>query len=976
VGSTPNAVRRDAGLRVVDSVDSADGPSQLASIATEIRQLTRETLRVVGWEFELAHRSVAWHAPIGSILAISPRDTVSVTPSDGLEPTSADVAEWLIAPIVTTMQAGAPWRDYELQQRLESANGDVQHFLVRARQVREGGVVVGCAGVVVDISDRHLVESNLRELIDRYRRLSDLSPDGIVVHQAGRIVYANRAGIELVGATTAEQVLGRSIIDFVHPDSLGPTLERISTLSEDAPVSEGAEATLVRLDGTPWVVESVSVLTRWEGEDAFQVILRDLTDRKRAEHALRYQASLVEHVSDAIIGVDATGRVESWNPAAELIYGVTADVAVGAPLRDLVGLPEGFGETPLRDVESIHHRPDGNLVIVRASVTNIYDHAGAQTGFVVVCADTTERRRAEDERRAVEQLHSTVIEAVDEGIVVADAGGVVVAANPAARRILSLEVEVGARLIDCVTGPDGVVGADRRALSPSEHPVARALALNEALHDAVIGLVSEDSERWLSLSCRPLPATSGAAAGTVCSFADVTNVINAQQELSYRATHDELTGLCNRVVFVDSLQHALARSRRTQTNTAVLFIDVDRFKLVNDTLGHAAGDEVLTEIARRLQGATRSMDRVGRIAGDEFIVMCNDVNGIEPVAARAAELERVISEPIRLSNGRQPALHASIGIAFAEGGDGEAEELLRDAHVAMRRAKEQGGTKIEIFDYELQVQAERRRQLELALRIAIENDGIDVYFQPIVSVASPRILGVEALARFTHPELGSVPPTEFIHVAEETDLILSLGIAVLAKACAQAAQWRANDPAARDLYVSVNLSARQLYDPQLVSQVETVLRTTGLDPDALWLEITESVLMDDAPTAARIFDALRALGVHLVVDDFGTGYSSLAYLQAFPVEMLKIDRSFVNGLDEDDSSEAIVRAIISLAGSLKLRVVAEGVERPSQLARLEQLGCDSFQGYLCSPARPPQDLDFSVVTLEEKTFLVDETAPS
>ena len=962
MASTPNAVRRESALRVVDQTD---GRTHSTSTAGEIRQLTRETLRVVGWEFELAHRAVAWHAPIGSILAIPPRDIVTVTPADGSEPTSADISDWLVAPIVTTLQAGAPWRDYELQQRIESASGEVQHFLVRARQVRKGGKVVGLAGLVVDISDRHLVESNLRELIDRYRRLIDLSPDGIVVHQNGRIVYANRSGMDCVGAKHVDDVLGRSIIDFVHPDSLGPTLERIAKLSEDTPISEPAEATLMRTDGTPWVIESVSVLTRWEGRDAYQVILRDLTDRKLAENALRYQANLVEHVSDAIIGVDTNGKVESWNRAAEVIYGVSAETAVGASLRDLVGLPAGFGDTQVRGIESVHRRRDGKLVTVRASVTHIIDDTGEPTGFVLMCADTTETRRAEDERRAVEQLHSTVIEAVDEGIVVADAQGIVVAANPAARRILPLDVEVGTRLIDCITGPDGVIGADRQPLRHADHPVAHALAHNEALHDVVVGLVIRDAERWLSLSCRPLPAESGAAAGTVCSFADVTKVIHAQQELSYRATHDELTGLCNRMVFVDTLQHALARGRRQQTNTAVLFIDLDRLKLINETLGHASGDEVLTEIAKRLQGATRAMDRVGRITGDEFIVMCNDVSGITPVAQRAAELERVISQPINLANGRQPALHASIGIAFAECGDGDAEELLRDAHLAMRRAKELGGQKIEIFDDALRVQAERRRQVELGLRAALDNDQLDVHYQPIVSVAAPRILGVEALARFNHPELGSIPPTEFIHVAEETDLILSLGIAVLGKACAQAASWRANDPAAANLYVSVNLSARQLYDPQLVSQVKGVLRTTALDPDALWLEITESVLMDDAPTAARIFAELRALGVHLVVDDFGTGYSSLAYLQAFPVEMLKIDRSFVQGLDEDDSSEAIVRAIISLAGSLKLRVVAEGVERSSQLARLEQLGCDAFQGYLCSPARPPTELDFSVVTLAE-----------
>jgi diguanylate cyclase (GGDEF)-like protein/PAS domain S-box-containing protein len=962
LGTTPHAVRRETGLRVVEN-----GARPAGSSAAEIRQLTRETLRVVGWEFELAGRSVAWHAPIGSILAIPPREVVGIPTADGGEAAAADVADWLVAPIVATLRSGAPWCDYELQQRIESHSGDEQHFLVRARQVRKDGQVIGCAGLVVDISDRHLVESSLRELIDRYRRLVDLSPDGIVVHQGGRVVYVNRAGLECVGARTAEDVLGRSIIDFVHPDSLGPTLERISKLSESMPISDPAEATLLRLDGSPWVIESVSVLTKWEGENAYQVILRDLTDRKRAEAALRYQASLVEHVSDAIIGINRLGRVESWNPAAELIYGITTDVAVGAVLHDLVGLPTGFGEEPLRDVESIHHRPDDKLVIVRASVTHIHDVTGRRTGSVIVCADTTERRRAEDARRAVEQLHSTVIEAVDEGIVVANAAGVVVASNPAAHRILPLGVETGQSLIECVSGADGVVTADRRPIRRAEHPVVRALEFREPIQDVLLGLVDGENERWLSLSCRPLPASPNGADGMVCSFADVTKVIHAQQELSYRATHDELTGLCNRMMFVDALHHALARSRRMQTNTAVLFIDVDRFKHVNDTLGHAAGDDVLREIANRLQGSTRSMDRVGRIAGDEFIVLCNDVAGIDPVLQRAADLERVIAEPIRLANGRRPVLRASIGIAFATGGDGDAEELLRDAHVAMRRAKESGGSNIEIFDRDLQVQAERRRQLELALRAAIEADQIDVHYQPIVSVAEPRVLGVEALARFTHPVLGPIPPADFIRVAEETDLILSLGMAVLAKACAQTALWRATDPLARDFYVSVNLSARQLYDPQLVAHVAEVLASTGLDPDALWLEITESVLMDEAPTAARIFEELRALGVHLVIDDFGTGYSSLAYLQAFPVEMLKIDRSFVQGLDEDESSEAIVRAVIGLAGSLKLRVVAEGVERPAQLERLAQLGCDAFQGYIYSPARPPETLTFDAAPRGERS---------
>ena len=472
MGSTPHAVRRGTALRVVDETDAAlahgvdrerDPPAHPGDAAR--RRLGIRARRPVA-RLARADRLDSRH-PAARRRSRSRRATAANRP----RPTS---------PTGSSRRSSRPCRPAHpgattsSSRRSRARPARSQHFLVRARQVREDGQIVGCAGLVVDISDRHLVEANLRELIDRYRRLVDLSPDGIVVHQGGGRLREPRRTRLRRRPTTVDEVLGRSIIDFVHPDSLGPTLERIAQLSDDVPVSEPAEATLMRLDGAPWLVESVSVLTRWEGEDAYQVILRDLTDRKRAEAALRYQANLVEHVSDAIIGVDTDGRVESWNHAAELIYGVTSDDAVGSALHDLVGLPAGFGETPMRDVESVHRRHDGKLVIVRASVTDIFDEGGNQTGFgrrVRRHHRTPARRGRTPRGRAVAQHghrsgrrgHRRRRRGRDRRRRQPRR-----APHPPARRSRS-----ASRLIDCITGPDGVVGADRRPVvdrRPSRRP--------------------------------------------------------------------------------------------------------------------------------------------------------------------------------------------------------------------------------------------------------------------------------------------------------------------------------------------------------------------------------------------------------------------------------------------------------------------------------------------------------------------------
>jgi diguanylate cyclase (GGDEF)-like protein len=422
----------------------------------------------------------------------------------------------------------------------------------------------------------------------------------------------------------------------------------------------------------------------------------------------------------------------------------------------------------------------------------------------------------------------------------------------------------------------------------------------------------------------------------------------ATDRLELAATHDPLTALPNRALVLDRLQQALLRAQRDARRMAVFFIDLDQFKMVNDSLGHEAGDQVLRTVAGRLTQLVRGRDTVARLAGDEFVLIGEDLETVDAALHIAERLVEALSAPIviELATGdREVTVGTSVGIAFADGtGTASADDLLRDADVAMYRAKQRGRGRVEIFDDTLRIAVERRMQTQSDLRRAIDDDQLVVHYQPIVAARTGEVLGFEALVRWEHPVRGLLGPAEFIDVAEECGMIVPLGAAVLAKACAQIARWRSDAPGC-DLHVAVNVSAAQFAHPSFVPTVASVLAETGLDPDALWLEITETSIMADAEAADDTLRSIRALGVHLSIDDFGTGYSSLTYLRRFPVEALKVDRSFVDGLGRDKEDEAIVAMILSLARTLDLHVIAEGVETAAQLDQLDRLGCELVQGY-------------------------------
>jgi len=472
-------------------------------------------------------------------------------------------------------------------------------------------------------------------------------------------------------------------------------------------------------------------------------------------------------------------------------------------------------------------------------------------------------------------------------------------------------------------------------------------------------------EVWAHLGMSVVRDAQGDALHVIFQIHDITDRKRAEEQLLHDAFHDALTGLPNRALFMDHVKMAIQRSRRSGGRLfAALFLDLDRFKIINDSLGHMVGDQLLVGLARRLEACLRPGDTVARLGGDEFVILLEELVGSDDVIEVARRVQEAVSQPFQIG-GHEVFTTASIGIALSTSGYERAEEILRDADTAMYRAKMLGKKRHVVFDKAMHDRAVQLLQIETDLRRAIERQEFFLQYQPIVSLATGKICSFEALVRWQHPERGIVSPAEFVPVAEETGLIIPLGQWVLGEASRRMRDWQLRGAADAHVTMSVNLSSRQFSQSDLTEQVAGALRESGLSADCLKLEITESMVMENIDTAIEMLRQLRALGVEISIDDFGTGYSSLSYLHRFPINTLKIDRSFVMRMADNTENAEIVRTIVTLARSLQMDVVAEGVETPEQLSRLRSLECDYGQGYLFSR---PVDPDRALELLRENSY--------
>ena len=692
-------------------------------------------------------------------------------------------------------------------------------------------------------------------------------------------------------------------------------------------------------------------------------LLLNATEHKRAKDELRksearYRA-VVNTASDAIITITPDGIIHSFNRGAERIFGYRAEEVIGQ-LFTLI-MPERFREQCMLGLrrylethesrviggttELIGLRNDGGEFTVELSLGEVQEDGDRL--FAAIIRDITERKRSEEALRQLSRQNEMVLNSAGEGIFGLDLQGKTTFINPAAARMTGWDIDElsGQRLHDFLhhSKPDGTP-------YPSEEcPIYAVFKTGATLsRDNEVFWRKDGTHFPVEYVSTPI-VEGDKILGAVVTFKDITERKALEKKLQYQAFHDPLTDLPNRALFMDRLGHALARAGQQASEVAVLFTDLDNFKVINDSLGHKAGDQLLVAVAERLKACLRPVDTVARLGGDEFTLLLEGVTGVSDAARVAERIAQELRAPFALE-AQEVFATTSTGIAVSSSAQGQPTDLLRHADLAMYRAKSKGKACYEVFEPSMSINALERLELETELRRALGREEFRVYYQPEILLESGDIVGMEALVRWEHPEHGLLLPQEFLPIAEESNLIMPIGQWVLREACKQLRTWQEQYPNIAPLVMSVNLSTREFFQPSLIAEI---LRETGVDPRTLQLEITEgAVAYDNAQNANNTLWNLKTLGVQLAIDDFGMGYSSLSYLKRFPVDLLKIDRSFVRELGKDLKDTKIVAAIIHLARALDLKVIAEGVETAEQVEQLRKMECDMVQGSYFSKPLP------------------------
>lgn len=762
----------------------------------------------------------------------------------------------------------------------------------------------------------------------------------------------------------------------IHPEDRRKVLEKTEAAMRGTGETD-YEYRMIARDGTVrWVRDCGRFVHDREGKIVcWQGIILDITDRVKAIEQLRESEeryrNLFENANDIIYLHDLEGNFISINEAGARIFGYTREEALKLNVAQIVA-PEQlkFALDQIKSKIAGKHstsyeidclRKDGRRVSFEINSCVIFDN-DAPVAIQGIARDITSRKLAEEERDRLYNLSNDLLATIDFE-------GKLTHINPAWNKILGYEdQELLGSVILSIIHPDD----EKNTMAES-----RKLKRGKSVSFESRLRCKDGSYRWILWSSTPMVSEK-------ISYAvgrDITERKQTEETLEYNALYDTLTNLPNRTQFMSHLQKAIDNfDNKTGKPFAVLFLDLDRFKIINDGLGHFIGDKLLIAIAERIRSKLRPGDIVARLGGDEFTVLIHNVADTTDAINVAERLQSSLSKPFRLDN-YEVFSSASIGIAISDATRRQPEEFLRDADSAMYRAKDAGKARYEIFDHEMHVQNLNLLQVETDLRRAIERGEFRVFYQPIVCLKSGEVREFESLIRWEHPEFGLILPDEFINVAEETGLIIPIGEWVLEESCRQIKHWQNCYPQLEKLAVSVNLSAKQLMHPQLKTRIKEILEKTNLDPLSLKLEVTESTVMENSDTAAEVLNELTAMGIEISTDDFGTGYSSLSYLHQFPFKRLKIDRSFIGKMESDDKTEAIVRTILMLGQNLGIEVVAEGIENLTQLQNLCALACHYAQGYLFSKpvaAEYAEKLlikDLPEETCPPKDFLFSEIKP-
>ena len=705
-----------------------------------------------------------------------------------------------------------------------------------------------------------------------------------------------------------------------------------------------------------------------------QRLTAEIAERKSVEERLRTKAAALEAAANSIVITDVTGKIFWVNSAFTRLTGYSAEEALGQNPRMLnsgkqdrsfyAHLWQTITAGEVWHGEVTNRRKDGSLYEEEMTITPVRAENGDITHFVAIKQDITTRKAIAEALLHAEEKYRGLVEEAVVGIFQATPEGRIISANPAMARMHGYASP--AELMSKVSN-----AATELFVNPNQlQEITQQLEKDGVAHNVEVEIYRKDgSKGWFLSNLRAVRGPHGKVVRHEGTVQDITDRKAAEEQVQFLAYYDALTGLPNRTLLRDRLAQALASARRRREKVALLFLDVDRFKTINDSLGHSAGDLLLKEVAKRLKSWAREQDTVARLGGDEFIVVLTGVTDASGAAIAADRLMKVMSTEFTVQ-GHLLSTSCSLGISVFPDHGSDAEALIKNADAAMYCAKENGRNNFQFFTQEMNNKAVERLTLESSLRLAIDREELFLVYQPQWDVTTGKITGAEALLRWRHPELGLISPDRFIPIAENSGLIVPIGEWVLRTACAQARQWQ--DQGLPPLPIAVNVSAVQFRQQSFPELVRKVLGETGLAAECLELELTESLLLSAADATLSMLHKLKRMGVKLSIDDFGTGYSSLSYLNQLPVYKLKIDRSFVRDITVDPDDAAITGTIISMAKNLNLKVIAEGVENEQQMSFLRQHDCDEVQGYYFS--RPLEVGDFSAKV--RSTLLPDSNLPA
>jgi diguanylate cyclase (GGDEF)-like protein/PAS domain S-box-containing protein len=776
-------------------------------------------------------------------------------------------------------------------------------------------------------------------------------PDAVViVDGTGTIVWGNRSA-ERLFERTLDDWMGQSGLDLVHPADQEFVLRSLTSI-QDKEVGIPIEVRINAASG--WrLIEMVGTTLQWFGSDVILLCMRDLTERRRFELASGHEAqfrSLVHNAGSVFMLVSQKGTVQSVSAAITRLLGHDPELLEGRPLSDIVDPGDraefdGALAAAWRGATSAHpvavrvgllrHDSD-EAVPFELNIVNLLDDPTVE-GFVVSAHDATAQVCAEhDLGEALSRLTAT-LDSTWDGILVVDTAGRITDFN---QRFLEMW-----RIPDDTIARQDEMGSLAFAMDLLAQPDAVMARLQDTEpdpEDETFDTFEFKDGRVVERFSRP-QSVEGEVVGRVYSFRDVTDRKLLEDELAYRAFHDSLTRLANKALFQDRLKHGLNRIQRTGSHLAVLFLDLDDFKTVNDSVGHGEGDQLLRWVASTLSDMLRPSDTAARLGGDEFAVLIEDVISRDDVMDLAQRILDALRPPVRLGT-KSVTAACSIGIAFDEVGI-NSEGLLRNADIAMYQAKKRGKDRYEVYRDEMHTSVLARMELEEELKTAIFGGDLVAFYQPVVDLQTSRLIGFEVLVRWPHPEGPMVDPRYFVPLAQEIGLIGEIDSFMLRTACLQVCHWQQSGLCGTDLEIGVNLSAGQLADPGLSGRIAAQLEDCRFDPHHLVLEITESEVITDDEATLRNLAALRSLGVRIALDDFGTGYSTFVHLDRLPIDIVKIDKSFVDTLGSADDSRSMAAALVQLARTLGYGTIAEGVENAAQEEGLRAMGCELAQGY-------------------------------